>query len=378
MPSLLYHLLTSCAALAAAHTLMHEVYIDGKTPGKEVGIRQPTRQQSNSPVTNFASDDMECNAGGQRPVADFIRVRADQTVTLRWWHNSAGDDIIDKSHASPMTLYATPTDNSGAIVRSVGWSKVLQVGWTQARGWPTDQLIAAKGYFSFRWPASIPPGRMLLRAEIGALHEGDAVKRIAGNRGVQVYPVCIQFDVQGGGAAAAAAAGAGRASAPAGLQRRQLPGGGGSAVAGWPRGIRIPQDLKDTDPGYNYNMYKSKDHSDYRPPGPPISRQLRIDAVSFGQTLSRARENEDAINQDKPAQPDLTTQASDQGGAGGGDQGGAGGGNNGGGNNGGSNNGGQQSAGNIGNAELLRQGGNGNGNDAALMRQMRQMLCTGA
>ena len=348
-------ILTYAATTALAHTMLHEVYVDGVTPGKEVAIRQASPQQNNSPVVDFSSRDMECNKGGEKPVANFIRVRAGQTVSLMYWHDQKGDDIVDGSHASGLTLYATPANDAGEIVRGVGWTKIMAENWSPTRGWPTDQLKKSKGLFSFKWPEAIPQGKMILRSDINALHEADAILRVAKNRGVQVYPACIQFDVL-------PARGGGQGQQQQQLAKRQI-----NAASAWPRGIRIPEDFKDDDPGFFYNMYKSKDHSDYKIPGPPVNKRMRVTSVGFGPKVvnSREREQEQAqASEREEKMNNLVTRVGD-------------------------NQQQQQQQGqdqpdgnnnNNNNAQLQsqpQQQGLGQA-DAALIRSMRQILCTGA
>src|SRR5690606_5448255 len=98
------------AAGASAHTWMWSVWVNDveqgdKGDGRDRYIRSPP---NNDPVKDLSSPDLACNVDGERPREDFVIAAAGDKLTFEWYHNTRGDDIIDRSHLGPIITYIAP------------------------------------------------------------------------------------------------------------------------------------------------------------------------------------------------------------------------------------------------------------------------------
>lgn len=197
-----YTTFTVAAALlgsASAHTRIYGAYINGEFQGdgRSKYIRSPP---NNDPVTDLTSPDLACNAAGGTPAPSFVAANAGDEITLEWYHNNPADDILDSTHKGPVSTYIAEyfTDDGAAPI----WTKIAEAGYDGAAGtWAVDDLIAAKGKWTFTMPESLASGQYMIRQEIIGLHEADTCNAEAGSRGAQVYPSCVQFEVTGTGSA---------------------------------------------------------------------------------------------------------------------------------------------------------------------------------
>jgi cellulase len=180
----------------SAHALMYGVWVNGvdQGDGRNVYIRTPP---NNSPVKDLASPDIVCNVNGGRAVPDFVQASAGDTLTFEWLHNTRGDDIIDRSHLGPIITYIAPftTGNPTGPV----WTKIAEQGFNPStRRWAVDDLIDNGGKTDFVLPASLAPGRYIIRQEIIAHHESETTFESNPARGAQFYPSCVQIQVSSG------------------------------------------------------------------------------------------------------------------------------------------------------------------------------------
>lgn len=186
-------------ASASAHTRIYGAWVNGVDQGDGRGtyIRSPP---TNDPVKDVTSPDLVCNVAGGTPVADFVSAAAGDTVTMEWYHDNRGDDIIASSHKGPIATYiAEYFEDAGA---SPIWTKIAEAGYdSSTQTWAVDDLIAAGGKVDFTLPSNIKAGKYMIRQEIIALHESDTCYATAGSRGAQFYPSCVQFEVTGSGSA---------------------------------------------------------------------------------------------------------------------------------------------------------------------------------
>ncbi|KAI9698082.1 MAG: hypothetical protein M1820_007590 [Bogoriella megaspora] len=236
--------LAAVARLAQAHTVVFNVYVNGKDQGlgsTQVGgtadaayIRSPP---NNNPVKDITSADMACNVNNVAQPS-FVAIKPGDNVTFEWHHNgeTADDDIIASSHKGPVQVYMAPitdSEGSGPI-----WQKIAAQGYDpSSKLWAVDDLISAKGKHSITVP-NVADGKYFLRPEIIALHEADTLYSAAGTRGAQFYMECVQFEVSGGS---------------------------GDAL---PKGVSFPGAYTDEDPGVHFNLYGS--FSTYALPGPTV------------------------------------------------------------------------------------------------------------
>ncbi|KAB5591947.1 putative effector protein [Ceratobasidium theobromae] len=222
--------LTAAAVGVRAHTTVWGVWINGvdQGNGQNQYIRSPP---NNNPVKDLSSAAVACNVNN-RAVPRTLQVRAGDTVTFEWFHNSRDDDIIASSHKGPVVVYIAPTSSNGA---GNVWVKLYQEGYNG--NWAVDKLIGTHGQHSIKIP-NIAAGQYLLRPEIIALHEADTAYNVDPVRGVQLYMSCIQIEVTTNGSAL-------------------------------PAGVAFPGAYTYADPGIVFNLYTSSPSS-YVIPGPAI------------------------------------------------------------------------------------------------------------
>ncbi|CAE6402189.1 unnamed protein product [Rhizoctonia solani] len=229
----LFSVLAGLAAAAAsvnAHATVWGVWINGvdQGNGQNQYIRSPP---SNYPVKDLNSNAVACNVNN-RAVPKTLKVKAGDTVTFEWFHNSRDDEIIAASHKGPVVVYIAPTSSNGA---GNVWVKLYQEGYNG--NWAVDKIISTHGQHSIKIP-NIAAGQYLLRPELITLHEADTAYSSNPVRGVQLYMSCIQIEVQGSGAAL-------------------------------PSGVAFPGTYKYSDPGLVFNLYESSPSS-YVIPGPAV------------------------------------------------------------------------------------------------------------
>ncbi|CAP68375.1 uncharacterized protein PODANS_7_3160 [Podospora anserina S mat+] len=233
---------TALAALlaqqAAAHSTFQQLWVDGTDFGSQCA-RLP---QSNSPITNYNSNDMRCNIIGTRPQVK-CPVRAGGTVTVEM-HAQNGDrscsqEAIGGAHHGPVSVYLTKVSDALTADGSTGWFKIFDDGWRKNPSgrvgdddfWGTKDLNACCGKMNVKIPSDIPSGDYLLRAEAIALHAA------GGAGGAQPYMTCYQITVSGGGSAS-------------------------------PPTVSIPGHFKASDPGVQVNIHGAM--TNYVIPGPAV------------------------------------------------------------------------------------------------------------
>lgn len=191
--------LLAVAGSANAHCTVWSVWVNGQDQGdgRNSYIRSPP---NNYPVKDVTQPAIACNVNGGQAVPQFVQVAAGDQIEFEWYHDTRGDDIIAASHHGPISTYIAPYesgDASGPI-----WTKLAEEGLDHASTtWAVDRLIQNRGRWPVTLPSSLAPGQYLLRQEIIALHEADAVYTENPVRGAQFYPSCVQIEVTSGGSA---------------------------------------------------------------------------------------------------------------------------------------------------------------------------------
>jgi cellulase len=215
-----------------AHTIFQQLYVNGVSPGHDVGIRYAT---TNNPITDVTSNDVICN-NPTASASTIVTVPAGATITHEWHHggNGAdpndGDDPIAKSHLGPVMVYLAKVDNAQTTgVTGLRWFKIAEDGLDSSGQWGVNRLLNNGGKATAVIPSCIPAGNYLLRAEIIALHSASTYP------GAQLYMGCAQINVTGGGSAS-------------------------------PATVSFPGAYKGSDPGITVNIYSGL--SSYTIPGP--------------------------------------------------------------------------------------------------------------
>ncbi|KAM0323726.1 hypothetical protein ACHAQA_008663 [Verticillium albo-atrum] len=185
------------ATTVSAHAQMYGIWVNGvdQGDGRKDYIRSPP---NNSPVKDLASSDIVCGPNGGTAVPSFAKAAAGDTLSFEWYHDNRDDDIIDGSHKGPLITYIaeyTETDGSGPI-----WTKIAEDGYDGAK-WAVDKIKTNNGKEDFVLPASLAPGKYLVRQEIIAHHESEVSFASNPARGAQFYPSCVQLEVTEGGSA---------------------------------------------------------------------------------------------------------------------------------------------------------------------------------
>ncbi|KAI5808465.1 glycoside hydrolase family 61 protein [Peziza echinospora] len=218
---------------AQAHTRVWGVHINGNFQGDGRGtyIRSPP---TNNPIKEINTT-INCNVNNNQ-VGSQVQVKAGDTYTVEWYHDTRNDDIIAASHKGPHVFYiaAASSGGNGAV-----WTKLAEDGLSGGK-WAVEKLIANGGKASFTIPSWIAPGDYLIRAEIIALHESEVTYQQNPVRGTQFYPSCQQVKITAGGS-----------TKPA--QNFNFVGG-----------------YKYTDPGILYNIYTIGGYPPYTIPGPSV------------------------------------------------------------------------------------------------------------
>jgi cellulase len=222
--------LAAIAQLAAAHTTVYSIEVNGKTQGLgNVQGGYIDSPPNNDPVKDVTSKAMECNVANIK-ASKSVAVNGGDEITVEWHHNSAdaGDDILDPSHKGPISVYLSKAGSS------MSWTKIAEDGYDGM--WATDKMIQGKytgkkGQHKFTLP-KVAPGEYVIRPELIGLHEANR----AG--GAQFYQECIHVKV------------------------------GGAGTVALPAGVAIPGHVTAQTPGVLFDIYGG--FSSYPIPGPKV------------------------------------------------------------------------------------------------------------
>lgn len=145
-------LVSTLAAVATAHQNIHQFWVNGVSPGYEVGIR---KAPSNSPVTDVNSNDITCNVGGNKVPSGVttIAAKAGDTIKVQW---------DSSTHPGPIThmLFGPVADASQAT--GVGsWVKVDEQDYVNGK-WANEIMMAANMTHEFKLPAKLASGDYLV------------------------------------------------------------------------------------------------------------------------------------------------------------------------------------------------------------------------
>ncbi|KAF3169772.1 hypothetical protein TWF225_011250 [Orbilia oligospora] len=169
-------------AQALAHQNLHQFWVNGVTPGYQVGIRMPP---SNSPVTDVTSADIACNVNGSNGAnVAVINASAGDTIEVQW--DTSG-------HPGPIVHSLQGPLSSAKSASGVGdWFKIQEQNYVDGK-WANEVMLANAGKFSFKLPSNLASGEYLLRSEMLALHASQTLD------GAQFYIGCMQLKITGPG-----------------------------------------------------------------------------------------------------------------------------------------------------------------------------------
>lgn len=144
-------LTTALISAVSAHQNWHQLWINGETPGFEVGIRMPP---SNSPVEDVTSNNMACNvpSTSQGPV-DTIEAVAGDTIKVKW----------DQSgHPGPITHFLLPVEDAATATGvGAGWFKIDEVAYVDGK-WANEIMGANDMTHEFKLPEGLASGEYLV------------------------------------------------------------------------------------------------------------------------------------------------------------------------------------------------------------------------
>lgn len=130
------------------------------------------------PEMDITSADFVCRRGSQ-PSRNYAKVEAGSPIEIRW---TSDDKVINpngwaESHRGAVITYIAPCNGDCTTVSKTAlrWTKIQAGGLIAAPAntqgiWSTDLLREYDGWSTAVIPASIAPGRYVVRHELIALH----------------------------------------------------------------------------------------------------------------------------------------------------------------------------------------------------------------
>ncbi|KAL1306296.1 hypothetical protein AAFC00_004381 [Neodothiora populina] len=167
-----------------AHFCFNKLIVNGNYTGEYEYVRK--NNNSNSPVTDLASTDLRCNAGGL--------LTGNVTSTYKV---AAGSEVgfgLDTGigHPGPVQVYLSKVnagDTAATYDGSGDWFKIYELGLQTINSsglqWATNEIQN----FTFPLSKEIPTGQYLMRVEAIALHGAQTFE------GAQFYISCAQLDI---------------------------------------------------------------------------------------------------------------------------------------------------------------------------------------
>jgi len=183
------------------------------------------------PILSASDSKNRCNNPGTGPAAKTITIKAGSTITAKWkqWTHMEGPVMVYMARVGGSSF--SSNDGSGKV-----WFKIAHTGLisgTVNKGsWGAGEIVKNMKYDA-KIPASLAPGKYLIRHEVIAMHQANAP---------QFYMQCAQLEVSGSGSAQ-----------PSGEYLASFPG-----------------TYNQNDPSIKVDVYASTIRTDYTPPGPPV------------------------------------------------------------------------------------------------------------
>ncbi|KAI1339798.1 glycosyl hydrolase family 61-domain-containing protein [Xylariaceae sp. FL0016] len=174
---------TLLVTAVTAHQNFHQLWVNGETPGYQVGIRMPP---SNNPVTDVTSNDIVCNVDGTSGTGvAVVPVAAGDSIEVQW---------DSSTHPGPIThfLYGPVDDVASTSGVGAGWFKIDELDYVNGQ-WANEIMEADNMTYTFSLPSKLQSGEYLLRSEMLALHGSMTVG------GAQFYIGCAQLSITGSG-----------------------------------------------------------------------------------------------------------------------------------------------------------------------------------
>jgi len=183
---------------ATAHTVMSEIYIDGKGQGSGTCVREPINPVGAvDPVIDLGSSDMACGKDGTKGVARTCGMNGGQEITFeyRQWPDDPSKQSLAWGHMGPCAVYLKKVgDATTDEATGDGWFKLWDEGYDESSGkWCTQKMIENNGRLSVTIPDSLAGGDYLVRPELLALHN------IAVKNQPEYYIGCAQVHLDSSG-----------------------------------------------------------------------------------------------------------------------------------------------------------------------------------
>jgi cellulase len=151
-------LATTLLSAVSAHQNWHQFWVNGKTPGYEVGLRMPP---SNSPVTDVTSPNIACNVPSTNgKTVATVDAAAGDTIKVQW---------DQSSHPGPITHSLLPVkDAATATGAGAGWFKIDELDYVNGK-WANEIMGANSMTHEFKLPAGLPAGQYLVSSFLPSL-----------------------------------------------------------------------------------------------------------------------------------------------------------------------------------------------------------------
>jgi len=212
--------------------VVNGVEYQGFTPYNPASGQQVVQWQwaTYDPIYSASDSLNKCNKPGTGPAAKTIPIKAGDTITAKWkqWTHMEGPVLVYMARVNGNSF--SSSDGNGKV-----WFKIAHTGLVSGtinKGvWGAGQVLTSMKYDA-KIPASLAPGKYLIRHEVIAMHQAKAP---------QFYMQCAQLEVSGSGSAV-----------PSGNYLASFPG-----------------TYNQNDPSINVDVYTATTAS-YSPPGPPV------------------------------------------------------------------------------------------------------------
>jgi cellulase len=205
-----YALLTAVLATnVAAHGFIKTITLDGQAyegfqmwnpSASPDAIGWSFTTPDEGPVLDVSSPDFVCRQGSA-PSANHGQIAAGGQVDFFWTSADLerNPDGWDASHRGPVFTYIAPCggDCSSVDKTALRWTKIAESGLVSGPAntegvWATDVLRQNGGSHSATIPASIAPGKYVVRSELIALHRAHLSEP-------EFYAQCGNIEVTGSG-----------------------------------------------------------------------------------------------------------------------------------------------------------------------------------
>ncbi|KAH7367061.1 glycosyl hydrolase family 61-domain-containing protein [Plectosphaerella cucumerina] len=182
-------------------SLEHHVYegFRNHNPNPSPGaIGHQFSTSDEGPELDVKSPDFVCRQNSQAPNV-YGLVTAGGSVDIQWTSADLERNPNGWAHSGPIITYIANCngDCAAADKTKLRWTKIHESGLisgpASSQGiWATDVMRDNMGWYGFKLPTSIAPGKYVIRSEIQAIHRSHIFEP-------EYYPGCVNVEVTGQG-----------------------------------------------------------------------------------------------------------------------------------------------------------------------------------